>query len=113
MGGERLRGLQQRLPLPEARNRALPPPTIGNGMEISRVRFPLDRPVLATPLAPESLLSLVDFHNGSLKGVPMGPGLRREAMKIGLPVQGLDIPQNGLLLIPEVSPQIRPQPHMN
>lgn len=50
--------LRENLLPPEARNGAVPPPPICNGMEMGSVGVPLHDPILAALLLPEQLLTL-------------------------------------------------------
>ena len=70
--------LQESIPLPQARNRALPTMPIGYRVEVSRIRFPFKDPVLAAPLPPEGLLTLINPHKGLLKGISLKPLLSGE-----------------------------------
>jgi hypothetical protein len=65
--------LQKIISIPKARDRTLPTSTIGNSMEIGRVRIAQQKPVLAALLSPENLLALVYLYKGVFKGISLKP----------------------------------------
>jgi hypothetical protein len=59
----------------QSRDLTLATPAIRNGMEISRVRIPLKRPLNSAPLTPVVLLSLINKHQTFLKVITETPAV--------------------------------------
>jgi hypothetical protein len=73
MGGDLPGLLQKEIPIPKTGNGTFPAMAIGNRMEVSSVRIPLEEPILATPLSPEDLLPTVNLHERVFKGIALEP----------------------------------------
>ena len=73
MGGDLPGLLQQEVTIPKTGDGTLPATAIGDRMEVSSVRIPLEEPILATPLSSEDLLPTVDLHGRVFKRKALKP----------------------------------------